>query len=262
MDAARALFQQRAARADAADWSILFWRSLLEQPALRAPLAKNRKQPLSLLDAGPRATLLLRYVGKLDEGEAALALNVSQAAYRHALQRATAAMRDAGFDEAWLQGLAEAWTEAPAAPRPASSSPMLAATTDAPSREVPPWLHPALIVALGLLASVGIGSYFWHPAFLHHAAPGPGVVEELPGHAPAATLPATANLLASGDFAQLADPQGAELARNLDLYSWYAANAVAPATGKDAATSLPEAAQPETSAPDVDAASSETEHAP
>ena len=108
----------------------------------------------------------------------------------------------------------------------------------------------------------GIGSFFWQPAFLKSGVMSPNGIETLREHKPAEVLPATANLVSGADFDLLADPQGASMARDLDLYAWYAATANAPAASPNSAAPLPETTLPETSAPDADADPTEGGNAP
>lgn len=255
--AAKAEFHERAARTDADGWTVLYWRSLLAQPALRERLRRDARNPFSLLDAGPRAVLLLRFVAEIEAVDGAQALAISPEAYRHALFRATETLRENGIDESWLRALRDRLRNDA---RPTHADPPEATTADDAVRTIPRWLRPSLIGALALLLVAGIGSYFWHPAFL-----GPrivGGIETLRDHKPAQVLPATAQLLASGDFAQMNDPQGAAIARDLDLLSWYAASAGASTPPATPSAPLPETTQPENGATEVDTDSNGGGHAP
>lgn len=112
-------------------------------------------------------------------------------------------------------------------------------------------LRLLLIVLLALLLAMLVGSYLWLPAFLKTGATKQRF-ETLGAQAPAATLSATATALAGADFDLLDDPAGERIARDLDLYAWYAAGANAAATDPDAPTVPPESSTPETSAPDTE----------
>jgi len=121
------------------------------------------------------------------------------------------------------------------------------------ARRGPRWLRSTLIVLLILLLATLGGSFFWQPAFLISDASSPHGFKTLNAQAPAATLSATAALLAGADFELLNDPEGERIARDLDLYAWYATNPNASGpTANPPPASLPEDTAPETTAPDTD----------
>jgi len=88
-------------------WSLSFWSTLLQNPALNseplAPYWPGDFAPLARLDAGTRAVLLLRVVAGLDDAQAASVFGVDPAEYKQALQRALPQRADGSLDgEAWL----------------------------------------------------------------------------------------------------------------------------------------------------------------
>jgi hypothetical protein len=120
-------------------------------------------------------------------------------------------------------------------------------------RRGPRWLRSSLIVLLILMLATLAGSYFWQPAFLRTDASSPYGFNALHAQAPAATLSATEAALGGADFELLDDPEGERIARDLDLYAWYATNPNASGTNSNLPpASLPEETAPETPAPDTD----------
>ncbi len=109
-----------------------------------------------------------------------------------------------------------------------------------------------LIAVLAILLVMLIGSYFWLPAFLKVGSAS-GHIELLRAQTPAAVLSPIATTLAGADFDLLDDPAGEAIARDLDLYSWYAAGADAAAANASVPSALPESATPESTVPDADA---------
>jgi len=126
----------------------------------------------------------------------------------------------------------------------------------APARERAPrgprWLRLFLIALLVALLATLAGSFFWLPAFLRNGAASLVRVEELRAHAPAASLSTTAAVLGGADFALLDDPDGERIARDLDLYAWYAANPNASEASPNSPAPLPENTAPETSVPETE----------
>jgi hypothetical protein len=117
----------------------------------------------------------------------------------------------------------------------------------------PRWLRSSLVALLVLLLASLAGSFFWQPAFLATDASLLHGFKTLHAQAPAATLSATAAALGGADFELLGDPEGERIARDLDLYAWYASNPNASGTTTNPPpSSLPEDAAPETPAPDSD----------
>ncbi len=272
-------FQAAAASAPTPQWTSLFWRLLLSQPALQADVISDSGDALSQLHAGQRAALLLHLVAGLDQQLAAEVLGASRAACRHALYRAVETLHAWGIDDEMMrarrdrlrrqhwQSTAETLPFLPvrmatpsgqhAEPRDLSSEalsprghiPIESAASVARRRRI----RSLLIVLLVGLVLVFLTTFFWHSMFLKfHKAPANGW-ESLREQSPAATLPAAANALAGPDFELLNDQQGEHIARNLDLYAWYAASPAGSPSGPHAPAILPETAAPETSAPDADA---------
>lgn len=255
--ATKAQFHDRAARADPDEWTVIYWRTLLAQPVLRARLRRDVRNPFSLLEAGPRAALLLRLIAEIEQEQGAAALAVSSDAYRHALFRATETLREHDIDESWLRALRDRLRSDA---RPTHADPPEPITDEDASGTAPSWLRPTLIAALVLFVLAGIGSFFWTPRFL-----GPRTIdgiETLRDHAPAEVLSADAQRIASGDFTQWSDPQGEALARDLDLLSWYAATSGAQPTPTNPTKPLPETTQPENGATEIDADAAGDSHAP
>ena len=253
IDAATRAFRAEADAIPLTGWPAFFWQRLLAQPVLRES-AKTPVDPLlARLGAGPRAALLLRLVAGLDPAHGAEVLRVSPDAYRHALYRALHELHAQGVSDDDLRVFRERLQlRAKQLPDPAhripSSPPVLRAETPA-TEQAPRWLRATLwsVLMLALLALAV--SFVWKPWTSASSAP--------TAHAPAATLSATADLLASPDFGWLDDPDGARLSRDLDLYAWYAAGADTGSTSSAPPASLPESTTPETSAPDAEGNSGE-----
>jgi len=120
-------------------------------------------------------------------------------------------------------------------------------------RRGPPWLRSSLIVLLILLLAMLAGSFVWQPAFLATGTSSSHGFKTLRAQAPAATLSATATALGGSDFELLDDPDGERIARDLDLYAWYATNPnPSGATTNPPPASLPEDTAPDTTVPDSD----------
>ncbi len=264
--ATRIEFRAHAASLPLVRWPALFWQLLLAQPTLRIHSPQASRDALSQLSAGRRAVLLLRLVAGLDQAHGAEVLRVSPAAYRHALYSALLVLQEQGFDEAAVRGLRDRLQQtvkpAPANQPTETARPGVAFRVDAareavPSQSAQPWLRPMLMVLLTMLLATFAVTFFWQPAFLRNGTLLANRFEMLRAPAPAATLSATATALAGADFELLNDPAGERIARDLDLYAWYAASSNAPAAspnpGSPAPAPLPESTLPETSAPDAEA---------
>jgi hypothetical protein len=105
--AAVATFAQEARPQPETEWPVLFWSTLLQTPALAAePLAPfwaGDFAPLARLEFGPRAALLLRLVGQLDDTQASTVVGVDVQTYRQLLQASVPQRPEGGPDgEAWL----------------------------------------------------------------------------------------------------------------------------------------------------------------
>lgn len=255
-------FLAQAASLPLAQWPTLFWRLLLAQPALHVAAIPTSRDVLAQLSAGPRAALLLRLVGALDEAQGADVLRVSPEAYRHALQRAMHTLQELGVDEASMRDLRDRLQHRA---RLAPVHQFADTERHAPPLRInapraPRWLRTILGLLLALLLATLIASFFWQPAFLKNRAVATNRFEALRQHAPAATLSPVAAAMAGADFDLLDDPDGERIARDLDLYAWYAAGAplsgqstpAQSAPNQSAPAPLPESAVPERSAPDAE----------
>jgi len=263
--ASKAAFHERAANLTSAQWPSMFWQLLLAQPALRGTVVADARDALSQLGAGQRAALLLRLVAELDPTLAAEALRVSQPAYRHALSRALETLRARGTDAAAVRVLGDRLLQqvmqgpihlaATHGPDPTKRDPVRQDPMrhDAQGPRAERRIRAALGAVVALMAAALVATFFWQPAFLKSHAVLTNGFEALHAQAPAETLSTTATVLSNPDFDLLDDPQGAHIARDLDLYAWYAAGANAAATNPNAPKALPESSTPETSAPDADA---------
>jgi len=189
-------------------------------------------------------------VAELDAFEAAQALDVAPATYRHALARAIETLRSRGIDEARLHDVRDS-LQRDAIPRHA-----MHVQADLPIPPPPPsarWARrarPMLAIAVAVLAAAFVASFVWVPPFLRGGGSFAGF-QTLREHAPAARLSADQALIAGDDFEVLADPQGERLARDLDLFAWYAANAPTAGTGA-APSALPETTLPESASSEAD----------
>ena len=120
-------------------------------------------------------------------------------------------------------------------------------------RRGPRWLRPSLIVLLILLLATLVGSYFWQPDFLRTDPTSLHGFKTLHAQTPAAILSATATVLGGADFDLLDDPEGERIARNLDLYAWYATNPNESGTNTNPPPApLPEDTAPDATSPDTD----------
>jgi hypothetical protein len=257
MAATERAFHQQAAAIPASQWPSLFWELLLEQPTMRAELVADPRNPFSQLGAGPRAALLLRLVAGLDQLQGADVLHVPVATYRHALYRALEILRSRGMDESALQLVRDS-LQRDAKPAHAAAvsvaTPVNAADDEPEMRSgAVRWIRPGLIVVAGVLLLTFVGSFFWLPEFLKTGGASPDGFQTLRAHAPAATISAAASAISNPDFEQLTDPQGERIARDLDLYAWFAATSNTPVTSAIAGAPLPETTLPETAAPEADA---------
>ncbi len=246
-------FRAAAAALPMADWPATFWTRLLAQPQLRhrTPLALplDATDNLAELGSGPRAALLLRLAAGLGEADAAAVLGVAEPTYRLALRRALPHRSDGSADsEAWqrlrdqvhhriktlppgrLLRLARAREAAllgePVAPVQRDQEAVGAA---------PRWLLPVLWTLLTLCVGA-LAATFWR------SGPEPWSVEDMrvrrralpPAEAPASGYGREAGLIAHRDFALLTDPMAEANTRDLDFYSWLAAQQTTEAGPIDA----------------------------
>lgn len=263
-----------------AQWPDRFWILLAHRSPLRTPTDGGHWSPelahLPTLAPAARLALLLRIGGGLDEAAAAQILDLPVADYQQAL--AEACPRDANGhpDAAAWRSLAEQVQQrlrdlpvsrlqrlqqpvaAPAPNNPDAASWRTPNKADtAPARARPrrkggrrvPWKGIVIV-----LATVGVllGAAAWWKHAGHAVDPaastpagavaetGPVEVEELP----AADLPVTAPAdpaHAASDTAMLADPD-LPLARDADLYAWFAAGGPVPVDESQPQPSRPEPA--------------------
>ena len=245
-----------------ADWPRAFWARLLAQPQLRqrVPVAivLDATDALSVLGSGPRGALLLRLAAGLDEAEAAVVLGVAQPTYRLALRRALPSHADGRADpDAWrrlreqvqhrikalpqdrllrLAGARDAALRRPTTVAPPySQSPASGQAAAIPRRGR---LLAALWTSLALCAIAFAATFWWGDALDDRSAePGNPQVRQRPlppAQAPASGYGREAGLIAHRDFALLTDPLLEANTRDLEFYSWLAAQSAvgAGATGE------------------------------
>ncbi|MFD0738772.1 hypothetical protein ACFQZQ_05710 [Lysobacter koreensis] len=247
--AAMAGFRPMAADLPMSEWPRAFWVRLLADPRLQhrtqVALPLDATDRLAELGSGPRAALLLRLAAGLDEAAAARVLGIAQPTYRLALQRALPHHADGRADpQAWqrlreqvhrriktlaperLQRLAQARGAALLGRAPA------VAAADESSAPVRPRRLLGLLWALLVLCAVALAATFWWPAggldtwLGARMDPDQRPVRSRPlppAQAPASRYGVQAGAVAHRDFALLVDPEGEAIARELDYYSWLAA---------------------------------------
>ena len=259
-------FRAAAAGSPMAAWPRTFWARLLAQPRMRyrTPLAMalDATDTLASLGSGPRAALLLRLAAGLTEADAAAVLGVAEPTYRLALRRALPSHPDGRADpEAWqrlreqvhlrvktlpqerLLRLTRAREAAllgqPAGPLPASVAAL--------SSVRPRWLLAVLWTLLALCV-VALAATFWWPGSggWPEGKGGMRVRQQAlpPAQAPASGYGRDAGLIAHGDFALLTDPMAEANTRDLDFYSWLAAQQTAGVGGADSIPSMAAEATP------------------
>ena len=214
---------------------------------------------LAELGSGPRAAVLLQLAAGLTEDEAAQVLDVTVAGYRLALARAVSEdgtglsqqqvwqrLREqvqmrirllspprmshlARVREAALRG------ESPSSPASGGSSPAPHLRSSRPAAPARPHARLRILLwALLVLCAMAFASTFWwpFPSFdpfglsemsRARSTPEPGEirVEPLEAAEPAAShYDAATALLLHPDFDLLADPEGAEVAIDMDFHAW------------------------------------------
>jgi len=240
-------FREGAALQPMAEWSQRFWSLLLAQPPLRqrvpVAIALDATDRLADLGQGPRAALLLRLAAGLPEDEAAAVLGIAEPSYRLALQRALPHKPDGSADpQAWQQLREQVHrriktlppdrlvrlSRAREAALAGTAATAAAAVTRSPTAKRPRWLLPVLWIGV-VACVVTLALTFWWPfgsAFNEllgaddrrvHISPLPAA------DAPALRYSRDAGLVTHRDFALLSDEAGERLARELDFYSWLAA---------------------------------------
>ncbi len=251
------------------EWPWRFWGLLLAAPQLRrvgpGPSRSGSLAPLSDMAQGPRAAVLLRLAGGLDEADAARALGLAMGTYRMALQRALPHRADGTADaDAWraLGEGVQARIKALPAPRLAHLARIREAAISGTSMAGPPmagppmagpsgagqaptdvgtsprWQRPALYALAGLTLAALATTFFFPRAPEFDADGAPRIRRsELPAaEAPASTFDARTALLSHRDFDVLVDAQDEALSRELDFHAWLAAeSALQTARDLDAA---------------------------
>lgn len=217
-DAVRA-FAAEAHRQPLAQWPQRFWSALLGTAPLRSAAVGTAGWPA--LAPGPRAALLLRWAGGLDDAAAAQVLGVSAATFRLALHRALDA---AGHGATALQAEVDARLASAAEAPPVPGPELMDADADGAIAPPPCAL---LIVLWGLLAAcvLAFAATFAAPPEADGDATGP---TPLPESAPAARYTAADGAIVHRDFALLVDADAAAWLDDLEFHAWLAAGAPAP----------------------------------
>jgi hypothetical protein len=240
-------FRTAAADLPMADWPRAFWAGLLAQPRMRhrTPLAMvlDATDNLADLGSGPRIALLLRLAAGLTEAESAAVLGVAQPTYRLALRRALPSHADGSADpEAWqrlreqihrrIKTLPLARLDRLTGAREAALRGQVVTTPTALSSAAVAGRPRALLTlfwALLVLCVVAFAATFWWsgPTFDRWTgAQGDSQVRRRalpPADPPASRYGREAGLIAHRDFAMLTDPSAEANTRDLDFYSWLAA---------------------------------------
>ncbi|MCC7634349.1 hypothetical protein [Stenotrophomonas rhizophila] len=259
-----------------AQWPDRFWILLAHRNPIRSPAAGGQWPPelahLPALAPPARLALLLRIGGGLDEAAAAQILDLPVADYQQALAEACPrdahGQPDAGRWRALAEQVQQRLRELPLARLQRLQQPV-AATAAAP--DAASWRTPARTAAtsarprrrgrglpwkgmLIVLATAGVllGGAAWWKHARDGAGPAASVPEGAVGDAgpvqverlPAEDLPVTAPAdpaHAASDAAMLADPE-LGLARDADLYAWFAAGGPVPVDESQPQPSRPEPA--------------------
>ena len=239
---------QGAAAVPISDWPHRFWALLLAAPVLRRP-APGAAWPeawsaLAHLGNGPRAALLLRLVGGLQEPEAAAVLGVAPPTYRLALHRALPRHADGSPDKPGWQALADAAQLAIRQLPPTRLArlaqlreaalqhrrPPLSALRRRPvsAGQGPRWLLPALWSGVAACALAFAASFFVLRSGLPKDDGEPRVLRERlpPAELPASRFDAQTGLLTDRDF-ELLLADDADGSRDVGFQSWYAAQLAA-----------------------------------
>lgn len=259
-------FRAAAAGSPMADWPRAFWARLLAQPQMRhrtpVALPLDATDNLAGLGSGPRVALLLRLAAGLTEAEAAAVLGVAQPTYRLALRRALPSHADGSADpEAWQRLREQVHRRIKTLPQErllrlarAREAALLGHVVamrpeqvPAPARERPRRLLAVLWLLLALCAAAFAATFWWwEPApdswFGDDGDPQVRVRALPPEAAPASRYGTTAGLIAHRDFALLTDPLAEANTRDLDFYSWLAAQQPTAGVGEPLPTGPADAA--------------------
>jgi hypothetical protein len=211
-----------------AQWPQRFWSTLLAAAPMRQPA--SGASGWRALAPGPRAALLLRWAGGLDDATAAQALGVSAATFRLALQHALDA---AGDGAAALQADVDACLALSGSGVQAGPEPAPQASED--ERSVRPRRLLAVLWALLAACLVAFAATFFAPSGTGATAR----VGALPDAEPAARYDAAAALVVHRDFALLVDADAAPWLDDLEFHAWLAAGAPGPADAHGADTTAP-----------------------
>ncbi|TWI01648.1 hypothetical protein IP90_02207 [Luteimonas cucumeris] len=276
--AAMRAFHAGAGRTPMSQWPQRFWGLLLATPMLRRaqplPARTDALAALGRIGHGPRAALLLRLAAGLGEADAAAALGIAPATYRLALQRALPRRADGGADAETWRALAMAVQSAirtlppqrlahlarlrETALQPAPAGAMRAPRATAPTAGVRALPSRRRTLALGASATLCVAAlaatFLWSPPQPESPGAGPRIRKvSLPeAEAPAARYDAHTALLSDRDFELLLDAGDEPVYRQLDFYSWYAAQAAQattamPVVGNAAVPAQDATPEPETS---------------
>lgn len=235
---AMAGFRPRALERPMADWPAVFWRELLQQPALRRAVRAPwpASLPASAAPPGARALLLLRLVAGMDEAEAAAVLDIAPGTARRSLDRAVPRHADGSPDAGeWARIRRE--LQARIQDLPTERLLRLARGREAalagpaerffPPPRGMPWKR---LVAVAAGVALALGGTVW---FERRQDRGVETAVLGPPRQPASRYSPTAGLVAHPDFALLADPAAEAIARDIAFLSWSAAQADAEAAARD-----------------------------
>ncbi len=244
-------FRAAAAGTPMADWPRGFWTRLLAQPQLRqrtpVALALDATDSLADLGSGPRVALLLRLAAGLTEVDAAAVLGVAAPTYRLALRRALSSHADGRADpQAWQRLRAQIHRRIQSLPQVrllrltrAREAALLGRAAGLPPVALPaassirPRRLLALLWALLALCVAAFVATFWPAGALPFGESGGDARVRRqalpPAQAPVARYGHDSGLIAHRDFALLTDPLAEANTRDLDFYSWLAAQQPDPA---------------------------------
>ncbi len=237
------------------EWPWRFWGLLLAAPQLRrsgpGPSRSGALLPLAGMAQGPRAAVLLRLAGGLDEADGARALGVATGTYRMALQRALPHRIDGTADaDAWraLGDAVQARVKSLPAPRLAQLArireaailgqpvPGTSAATRAPADVAasPRWQPPAMVSLAGLTVAALAATFF--PRTPQTSPDGAPRIRRsaLPAaEPPASTFDVRTAQLSHRDFDLLLDGREQAASRDLEFHAWLAAESAVRAPGNN-----------------------------
>lgn len=235
---AEARFLQQAPMRPLADWPRLFWRALLDAPALRMPLHGPQMDippGIARQPHGPRAVLLLGLVAGLDDDTAAAVLGTPVASYRLAREQLLPVDQlgrpDMDVWNAWKAAAlrAQAGPEVPLhgthahVPRPGWIGDGQAGEDAAPSRR---GALALLWVGVAACAAALVATFLWSPSPELSARLHGDVVRIRALGSPAAprhAMDATEALCMHPDLARLEGPALEPVTTALAFHAWFAA---------------------------------------